>query len=54
MEILLDGNVKASEARRQHLSSHEKTTQEAGGGVRLHPSLQQRGQGIGTSEIIVR
>ena len=27
VEILLDGNVKASETRRQHLSSHEKTTQ---------------------------
>lgn len=31
-----------------------KPLKEAGGGVRLHPSLQQRGQGIGTSETIVR
>ena len=45
MEILLDGNVKASEARRQHLSSHEKTTQGGRRGSQGTPKFATKGTG---------
>ena len=54
VEILLDRNVKDSETRRQHLSSHEKTTQGGRRGSQAIYKFARRGQEIGTSEIIVR
>ena len=45
VEILLDGNVKASETRRQHLSSHEKTTQGGRRASQAIPKFATKGTG---------
>ena len=43
--MLLDGNVKDSETRRQHLSSHEKTTQGGRRGSQGTPKFATKGTG---------